>query len=112
MVGTTRPSLRAPAGYHGPMPRLTGVQARSGYRLWLRYDDRAEGEVDLSDLAGRGVFEAWKTAGAFESVRLGPQGAVVWSEGIELCPDALYMRLTGKTPEEVFPRLRTPPADA
>lgn len=34
-----------------------------------------------------------------------PDGAVVWGgdERIDACPDALYMRLTGKTPEELMP---------
>jgi hypothetical protein len=91
------------------MPRLTDVQARSGYRLWLRYDDGVEGEVDLSDLAGRGVFQAWKSAGVFESAYLAPHGAVAWSDHVELCQDALYLRLTGKTPDQVLPRLNTSP---
>ena len=39
--------------------RPTGVEAREGYRIWLSYSDGAAGEVDLSDLAGSGVFAAW-----------------------------------------------------
>ena len=41
------------------MIRPIEAAAREGFRLWLRYDDGASGEVDLSDLAGRGVFAAW-----------------------------------------------------
>ena len=87
------------------MPKPIKVKARSNYRIWLRYDDGTEGEVDLSDLAGRGVFEAWNDAMFFGSVRLGPHGAVEWGSDIDLCPDAMYMRLTGKTTEELFPAL-------
>ncbi|MHC4341747.1 MAG: DUF2442 domain-containing protein [Planctomycetota bacterium] len=94
------------------MPQLTDVQARPGFRLWLRYDDGLEGEVDLSHLVGRGVFEAWEIAGAFESVTLEPHGAVAWGDEIELCKDALYLQLSGKTPEAVFPGLKKTPADA
>ena len=28
--------------------------------------------------------------------------AIMWGEDIDLCPDALYMELTGKTFEEYF----------
>jgi len=87
-------------------PRLLEVRAQPNYRLWLRYEDGAEGEVDLSSLAGRGVLKAWDDPGFFESVRLGPYGEIAWGNEIDLCPDALYMRLTGKEPEEVFPNLR------
>ena len=37
------------------MARPVAVQALPHFRLWLRYDDGIEGEIDLSDLAGRGV---------------------------------------------------------
>ena len=86
------------------------VEARplSGYRIWLRFDDGVEGEVDLSHLAGRGVFKAWTDRAVFESVHVDGSGAVTWNEDINLCPDALYLRLTGIAVEELFPRLKTP----
>ena len=31
---------------------------------------------------------------------------------IDICPDAMYLRLTGKSPEEIFPGLRSVHADA
>jgi hypothetical protein len=89
------------------MPRPVEVKALAHYRLWLRYDDGTEGIVDLSDLAGRGVFKAWKDAAFFESVRIGSHGAIEWGPDLDACPDAMYMRLTGRTPEEVFPALRS-----
>jgi hypothetical protein len=48
----------------------------------------------------------------FGAVRLGPHGAIEWSPELELCPDAMYLRLTGKTVEEVFPAFASPSADA
>ena len=39
----------------------------------------------------------------FRSVRVGVHGAIEWDGDIDLCPDALYMRLTGKSPEELLP---------
>ena len=92
------------------MPRPIAARPLPGYRLWIRYYDGAEGEVDLSGLAGRGVFRAWEQPGVFESVTIGEHGAIVWSGDLDLCPDALYMELTGKKPEEVFPGFRSPHA--
>lgn len=94
------------------MARPTDVKALPGFSIWIRYDDGSKGEVDLSDLAGRGVFGAWNDRTFFESVRLGSHGAIEWGEQIDLCPDAIYMRLTGKSPEEVFPALKKLSADA
>jgi hypothetical protein len=94
------------------MPRPTEVRALDGYRIWLRYDDGTEGMVDLSDLAGRGVFRAWDDRAFFESVRLGVHGGIEWGEELDLCPDAIYLRLTGKTPEELFPHLGRAGVDA
>ncbi len=82
------------------------VRALTNYRLWLRYSDGVEGEVDLSELAGKGVFKLWTDYSAFEDVHIGQHNEIAWNDGLDLCPDALYLRLTGKTPEEVFPNLR------
>lgn len=72
------------------------VEAREEYRLWLRYSDGVEGEVDLSDLVGRGVFEAWWESGFFERVHISDSGTIAWNEDIEICPDALYLEITGR----------------
>lgn len=85
------------------MPRPIEIEPRQRFRIWIRYDDGAAGEVDLSALAGRGVFQAWNHPACFAAVRLGAYGEIMWGDEIELCPDAVYMQLTGKRPEEVFP---------
>ena len=94
------------------MPKPIEVKALPNYRIWLRYDDGAEGEVDLSDVAGHGVFQAWNNPDVFNAVRLGSHGAIEWSPELDLCPDAMYLRLTGKTVEEVFPGLASASVDA
>ena len=87
--------------------RITELRPRSEFKLFVRFDDGVSGEVNLSDLAGRGVFSTWLESGVFDQARITEAGAVEWPGGIDLCPDALYMRLTGKSPEEVFPALRS-----
>jgi hypothetical protein len=87
------------------MFRPVHVKALSGYRIRIRYDDGVEGEVNLSNLVGKGVFCAWNDLAAFNNVSIGDHGEVRWSDTIELCPDALYLEITGKAPEEVFPNL-------
>jgi hypothetical protein len=81
------------------------VKPLANHTLWIRYDDGVQGEVDLSHLVGRGVFALWQDDRAFENVTIGLYGEIRWSDDVELCPDSLYLRLTGKAPEEVFPNL-------
>lgn len=82
------------------------VRALEPYRISLRYDDGVEGEVDLSDLVGDGVFADWEDHSFFAGVHLGPAGSIAWSDDIDMCGDALYLEITGMTPEDLFPRLR------
>ena len=84
------------------MLRIVQVRPLPEFRLHLRYADGVEGEVDLSRLAGNGVFKSWNTPGAFESVAIGSGGELRCNDDLDLCPVALYMEITGKTPEEVF----------
>lgn len=85
--------------------RPVAVQARDGFRIWLRYADGIEGEVDLAHVAGKGVFAAWLDRSFFESVHIGGGNGISWGNEIDLCPDALYFQLTGKRPEDILPGL-------
>ncbi|OGB96323.1 MAG: hypothetical protein A3G35_20340 [candidate division NC10 bacterium RIFCSPLOWO2_12_FULL_66_18] len=94
------------------MRKISKVKALQGYRLELEFDDGVSGTVDLSDLVGKGVFALLCDRRAFEQVRVGSSGELVWGDQIDLCPDALYLKVTGRTPEDVFPALRHEPARA
>jgi hypothetical protein len=82
------------------------AKALPGFRLELKFDNGESGVVDVSEFAGRGVFAAWEKSGVFEQVQVTSEGAVEWPGEIDMCPDSLYMRMTGKRPEEIFPTLR------
>lgn len=87
------------------MIRPLEVEPRSGYRIWIRYDDGASVVVDLSHLVGRGVFAAWTDLSFFEDVHIAPYGGIAWRNDLEFCPDSLYQKLTDTENEDV-------PADA
>lgn len=94
------------------MHAITQVEVLDGYRVLVSFVDGASGVVDLSGLAGRGVFAPWKDYAEFRKVRIGEAGELVWPSGVDLCPDALYLKATGRKPEDVFPVLRHEPAHA
>lgn len=87
------------------MFHLLEVKALSDYKIWVRFDDGVEGEVDLSHLAGRGVFSPWQDYKVFQRVRIGLGGEIAWSKEMELCSDSLYLQITGKAPEGIFVNL-------
>jgi Protein of unknown function (DUF2442) len=75
------------------MSRLTHIEARPGFQLWLEYSDGQRGLADVSDVAGQGVFALWNEPGAFARVQVGEFGQARWTDEVELCPDALRLRL-------------------
>lgn len=99
-------------GAESEFARPVAVRAIGEFRLWLRFADGVEGEVDLSDLAGHGVFEVWRDRAFFESVRIDETRAIAWGDTVDLCADALYLRLTGMQPERYLPGLHAESARA
>jgi len=94
------------------MHKITDVKVLEDYKLDLMFADGTRGTVDLSHLAGKGVFTLWNDYDAFREVRIGSSGELVWGDQIDLCPDALYLQATGKKPEELFPNLKQEPVHA
>ena len=55
----------------------------------------------MSDVAGQGVFAAWNEPGFFEKVHVSCHRAIAWDDDLEICSDALYMKIPGKSFEEL-----------
>lgn len=88
------------------MPVPKEVKPLDNYRLWVKFSDGVEGIADLSEFAGKGVFALWNDYREFQRVHIGPGGEIAWTDQIDMCPDAIYLRVTGKRPEELFPKLQ------
>ena len=94
------------------MHRIVQIHAQEGYSLFLTFEDGVRGCVDLSALAGKGVFACWLDPDVFKSVQIGPSGELVWGDQVDLCPDSLYLKVTGKSVEELFPAVSHKPTHA
>ena len=85
------------------LPRLIAAEPREGFRVWVKFDDGEEGEIDYSDIPRDKVFAVWNDREFFERVRISEFRCLEWPGGLDLCPNSTYMRLTGKTVEELMP---------
>jgi hypothetical protein len=75
------------------------VEARAveNHRLYLRFADGVEGEVDLNGLIRwEGVFAPLRDPARFAEVRVNAElGTIAWPNGADLDPDVLYGVVTG-----------------
>ena len=88
------------------MKRITDVNVLENYKLDLVFDDGVKGYVDVSHLVGKGVFGLWRDYEVFKKVQIGSSGELYWDDQVDLCPDSLYMKITGKKPEDIFQALK------
>ena len=65
-----------------------------GHKLWVRFNDGASGEVDLSGELTGPVFEPLRDTRAFRRFRVDAElSTVVWDNGADLAPEFLRERL-------------------
>jgi hypothetical protein len=77
---------------------IVEVRPLAEYRLYLRFEDGVDGEVDVARLIDfSGVFGPLKERKEFARVRVDPElGTIVWPNGADLDPDVLYAEVTGQ----------------
>jgi hypothetical protein len=64
------------------------------YILWLRFNDGAEGEVDLKTELDGEVFEPLKSIDLFRRFKVDPDlQTIVWENGADMAPEFLYEHL-------------------
>lgn len=81
------------------LPRVQSVRYLQDYRLHLVFTDGVAGEIDLrKEIVGvGGVFAALEDQSFFQQVKVSTSGGTIeWPNGVDLCPDVLYAKVTGK----------------
>ena len=80
------------------LKNIVEIRPLVGYRLFLRFEDGVEGEVDVASLVEfKGVFAPLKDHEFFVQVRVDRElGTVVWPNGADLDPVVLYAHVSGK----------------
>jgi hypothetical protein len=76
------------------LPRLQEARYRGNYRIWLRFADGVEGEVDLERELWGEVFEPLRDRTRFAAFALDAElGTVTWPNGADFAPEFLYQQL-------------------
>lgn len=64
------------------------------YVIWIRFNDGAEGEVNLKDELYGEVFEPLKNLEIFKSFKVDPDlETIVWEHGADFAPEFLYDKM-------------------
>ena len=76
------------------LPKLKKAKYLGDYRIWLKFTDGVEGEVDLeSELWGE-VFQSLKDKAQFAELLLDKElETIVWPNGADFAPEFLYQKL-------------------
>ena len=76
------------------LPKLQEAEYRGDYRIWLKFEDGTEGEVDLEKELWGEVFQSLKDKSRFSEFCLNEEfGTIVWPNGADLAPEFLYQQL-------------------
>lgn len=74
------------------------VELLDGYRVFLRFDDGLEDELDLEPLLSPfdGVFEPLRNHERFREVFVDSGATIAWPNGADLAPEVLYSKVSGR----------------
>ena len=81
------------------MVKVTRMVLLDGWEVELGFSDGTSGRVDFRGwFSGRaGLLQELDNPVFFRQARLDPEsGTMVWPNGVDLCPDVLHHRATGR----------------
>lgn len=71
-------------------PRVINVKPEQNFSLVLTFSNGEVKRFDVNPYLGIGIFKELKDLSVFNSVK--PfLGSIQWSNGLDLCPDTLYL---------------------
>ena len=76
------------------LPKLQEVKYQGDYRIWLKFADGVEGEIDLEKELWGEVFQPLKDKARFSEFSLDKElETLVWPNGADFAPEFLYQQL-------------------
>jgi len=76
------------------LPKLKEARYQGDYRVWLKFADGIEGEVDLENELWGQVFETLKQKALLAKLSLDKElDTIVWPNGADFAPEFLYQKL-------------------
>ena len=77
------------------LPRIVEARYVAGFKVWVRFSDGVEGDVDLSHELTGPIFEPLRNIEEFRRFSLHPElHTLVWSNGADLAPEFLREKLS------------------
>ena len=75
---------------------INKIKVIDKYKISVSFDDGTEGIVDLSHLAGKGIFRYWDEGDNFEKVFINQENnAIAWNDAIEIDTLNCYLTIRG-----------------
>ena len=76
------------------LPRIIEARYIAGFKVWIRFSDGVEGDVDLSHELTGPIFEPLRNPEEFRRFSLHPElHTLVWPNGADLAPEFLRDKL-------------------
>ena len=79
------------------------VSALSNYRIQVFFEDGVNGIVDLKDMVHKGIFKTLQNVSFFNKPYI-INGAIAWSEDLEIDSNNIYAEISGVNPSEFLHR--------
>ena len=80
-----------------PTPKIAEARYAGDYRIWFRFADGVEGEIDLEPELWGPMFEPLKDKAFFTRFQLYPERSTIfWPNDADLAPEFLYEQVRRK----------------
>lgn len=77
---------------------IVEVEVRNNYKVYLRFENGIEGEIDLSKhIPFEGIFSKLESLDYFATVTINKElGTIVWDNGADISPEYLYSLISNQ----------------